>query len=334
MNPIMNHVRVLLRLLALLLAMIAAPANADELRPGYLEFTQVRDTEWALVWKSPMKGGVTPQTRPVLPAGCKIQGLPERELVNMSLVIKFAVMCSDDVAGKSIGLSGFDTSQTDVLVRVASLGRPAQAMRLTAAKPFAEILAKPGAWQVAWTYFVTGAQHIVFGYDHLLFVLAMVLLLRGGWTVAKAVTAFTLAHSITLIGTTMGLFGLPQRPVEVVIALSIMFLAAEIIKRDPGNPRLSERIPWVVAFIFGLLHGFGFAGALQEIGLPEDDVPVALMTFNLGVEAGQLAIVLAGMLALVSLRRFAEPLMKPAIVAAAYAIGTIASFLFIERFVA
>jgi hydrogenase/urease accessory protein HupE len=334
MNQMLSPARLLLYALALLLAMIAMPANADELRPGYLEFTQVRDAEWMLVWKSPMKGGVTPQTRPVLPAGCKMQGAPTRELSGASLVTKFAVKCLDGVAGKSIGLSGFDTSQTDVLVRVASLGRPAQAMRLTAAEPLAEILAKADAWQIAWTYFVTGAEHIVFGYDHLLFVLALVLLLRGGWTVAKAVTAFTVAHSITLIGTIMGHFGLPQRPVEVVIALSIMFLAAEIIKRNPGNLRLSERIPWVVAFIFGLLHGFGFAGALQEIGLPEDDVPVALLTFNLGVEAGQLAIVLAGMLVLASLRRFTEPLTKPAIVAAAYAIGTIASFWFIERIVA
>ncbi len=330
----MNKTRGLLRFLTVLLAMMASPACADELRPGYLEFTQVRNTEWTLVWKSPMKGGVTPRTQPVLPAGCKIQGTPERALVNASLVTKSAVMCSDDVAGKSVGLSGFNTSQTDVLVRVAALGKPAQAMRLTAAKPLAEILMKPDTWQIARTYFVTGAQHIVFGYDHLLFVLALVLLLRGVWTVAKAVTAFTLAHSITLIGTIMGFFGLPQRPVEVVIALSIMFLAAEIIKRDPGKPRLSERIPWVVAFIFGLLHGFGFAGALQEIGLPEGDVPAALLTFNLGVEAGQLAIVLAAMLVLAALRRFAEPFVKPAIVTAAYAIGTIASFWFIERIAA
>lgn len=320
--------------LAFLLAIVASPASADELRPGYLEFTQLKNTEWALVWKSPMKGGVTPQTRPVLPAGCKTQGVPEKKLVNASLVTKFVVICGDDVAGKSIGLSGFDTSQTDVLVRVAALGKPAQAMRLTAAKPFAEILVKPDAWQIARTYFVTGAEHIIFGYDHFLFVLALVLLLRGVWTVAKAVTAFTLAHSITLIGTIMGFFGLPQRPVEVVIALSIMFLAVEIIKRNPDKPRLSERIPWVVAFIFGLLHGFGFAGALQEIGLPEGDVPVALLTFNLGVEAGQLAIVVAGMLVLAMLRRFAEPFVKPAIVAAAYVIGTIASFWFIERIVA
>ena len=131
------------------------------------------------------------------------------------------------------------------------------------------------------------------GYDHLLFVVALVLLLSGFWTVVKAVTAFTVAHSLTLVGTTLGLIGLPQQPVESVIALSILFLAVEVAKRKPDEPRLSERAPWIVAFAFGLLHGFGFAGALKEIGLPESDVPTALLTFNLGVEAGQLAIVAA-----------------------------------------
>ena len=138
-----------------------------------------------------------------------------------------------------------------------------------------------------------GIEHIVFGYDHLLFVVSLVLLLTGFRTIAIAVTAFTVAHSITLIGTTLGFLGLPQRPVEAIIALSIVFLAVEIVKKKDGEPRLSERVPWVVAFLFGLLHGFGFAGALKEIGLPESDVPTALLTFNLGVEAGQLLIVAA-----------------------------------------
>jgi hydrogenase/urease accessory protein HupE len=184
---------------------------------------------------------------------------------------------------------------------------------------------------VARTYLEIGVQHILFGYDHLLFVVALVLLLRGAWTVAKAVTAFTIAHSITLIGTTLGVLGLPQRPVEAVIALSIMFLAVEIAKQTPGAPRLSERIPWVVAFGFGLLHGFGFAGALQEIGLPETDVPTALATFNIGVELGQLLIVFATLGILAALRRAKDPWPAHAKRAATYAIGITASFWFLER---
>ena len=245
--------------------------------------------------------------------------------------LDFQLVCNRPVAGSSIGLSNFSTAQTDVLVRVAPLNRPVQAMRLTAAEPMAEIVAKPDRWQVARTYFVIGIEHIVFGYDHLLFVVALVLLLTGFRTIAIAVTAFTVAHSITLVGTTLGFLGLPQRPVEAIIALSIVFLAVEIVKKKEGERRLSERVPWVVAFLFGLLHGFGFAGALKEIGLPESDVPTALLTFNLGVEAGQLLIVAATMLTLQGLRRLRPDWTRPAIRLSSYAIGAIASMWLIER---
>ena len=315
----------------LLLCTMATPAHADELRPGYIAFTQSSQNDWSLVWKSPMKGGVTPATAPILPKGCAVTGTPSRALINATLVTNSRVLCAGKVAGSQIGLSGFAASQTDVLVRVAQLDRPVQVMRLTAAEPLAEIRAKPDRWQVAKTYFVTGIEHILFGYDHLLFVVSLVLLLSGLWTIAKAVTAFTLAHSITLIGTTLGAFGLPQAPVEAVIALSIMFLAVEIIKKVPGEPRLSERVPWVVAFLFGLLHGFGFAGALKEIGLPESDVPTALLTFNLGVEGGQLIIVFGTLAIVALLRRFAQPALPNAIQFATYTIGITASFWFIER---
>jgi hypothetical protein len=134
-----------------------------------------------------------------------------------------------------------------------------------------------------------------------------------------------------LIGTTLGFLGLPQKPVESVIALSILFLAVEIVKKQPGRPRLSERVPWVVAFGFGLLHGFGFAGALSELGLPESDVPTALLTFNLGVEAGQLMIAAGTAAAIALIQRFAAPMLGPAFKVSAYAIGITAAFWFIER---
>lgn len=320
------------RLFLLFIALVAiAPVYADEMRPGYLEFSQKNATDWRLVWKAPLRGGVTPDTRPVLPDSCALTGATERQRAAAAVILSSAVRCKRNVAGQSIGLSGFGASQTDVLVRVSPLDRPVQVLRLTPKEPMAVITAKPEQWQVAWTYFVTGIEHILFGYDHLLFVVSLVLLLSGAWTIAKAVTAFTVAHSITLIGTTMGLLGLPQRPVEAVIALSILFLAVEIAKKREGAPRLSERIPWVVAFGFGLLHGFGFAGALQEIGLPESDVPTALLTFNLGVEVGQLAIVLAALGLLYLLRRFAKAIEMPVLKFATYVIGITASFWFIER---
>lgn len=321
-------------LCALFLLVLTVPAAADELRPGYMAFTQHSATDWSLAWKLPMRGGLTPQSSPLLPKGCALGETPQRMIAGGAVETRAQVRCTGNVAGGEIGMSAMAASQTDILVRVAPLGRPVQALRLTADQPTATIAAKPGRWQVAKTYFIIGVEHILFGYDHLLFVVSLVLLLSGFWTIAKAVTAFTVAHSITLIGTTMGLMGLPQAPVEAVIALSIMFLAEEIVKKGPGAPRLSQRLPWLVAFIFGLLHGFGFAGALREVGLPESDVPTALLTFNLGVEAGQLLIVFAAMLVVEMLRRFAGSANQPVIKFATYAIGITASFWFIERIIA
>ncbi|MEY4268936.1 MAG: hypothetical protein RLZZ58_152 [Pseudomonadota bacterium] len=320
--------------LLLALIMMASPARADELRPGYIAFTQTGAQQWTLVWRAPMQRGVTPATQPLLPRGCAITGTPTRAVDGMAMVTTAKVRCTAPVAGHSIGISNFGASASDVLVRVAPRGRPVQALRLTAAKPTALIAARADRWQVARTYFGVGVEHILLGYDHLLFVIALMLLLRGVATVVKAVTAFTLAHSLTLIGTTLGMIGLPQRPVEAVIALSILFLAVEIAKRQPGAPRLSERAPWLVAFLFGLLHGFGFAGALREVGLPEGEVPTALLTFNLGVEAGQVAIVVTAAAVLAALRRFAARAEAPAVRLATYAIGTLAAYWFFERTVA
>ena len=317
--------------IAVLLFCFSTAAQADELRPGYLEFTQMTASDWRLVWKAPIRSGLTADTQPILPMGCKVEGSPTREAGLLAVVTMSNVHCTGAVAGQAIGLSNFGVSQTDVLVRIAPLNRPVQALRLTADNPTAIIKAKPERWQVAQTYFIIGIDHILFGYDHLLFVVLLVLLLSGFWTIAKAVTAFTLGHSITLVGTTLGIMGLPQRPVEAVIALSIVFLAVECAKKHDGEQRLSQRIPWVVALLFGLLHGFGFARALREVGLPETDVPIALLTFNLGVEAGQLAIV-AATLALVALIDRTRPQwLAPAVKAASYGAGSMASFWLIGR---
>lgn len=321
-----------LRLLFLWLALFActAPARADELRPGYLQLTEKSPNVWAMTWKAPVRQGLAARGRPSLPKDCVVSGTT-RELVQGALVELATWRCTKPLAGREIGITGLDLTVTDALVRVAPLGRPAQAARLTPAEPMMTVAEKAGRGQVAWTYFIIGIEHILLGYDHLLFVLSMVLLLLRPWPIAKAVTAFTVAHSITLVGTTLGLMGLPQAPVESVIALSIMFLAVEITKLRPGERRLSERAPWLVAFAFGLLHGFGFAGALREIGMPEGEVLVALLTFNLGVESGQLAIVAVALLVIALLRRLAAFAVLPLRHVAAYGIGTIAAYWFIER---
>ena len=317
-------------LLALLLMVAASPAAADELRPGYLELTQQDAQHWKLVWKAPVLGGLATHARPLVPPQCR-QSVPVARLQGAALMAESVLTCSKGLSGSEVGLAGMDAAFTDALVRIAPLGRPVQAARLTPGHATVMVASVPDRWDVARSYFVLGVEHILTGYDHLLFVVALVLLLGKLGVVVRAATAFTVAHSLTLVGTTLGVIGLAQAPVEALIALSIVFLAVEVVKQDPARLRLSERIPWLVAFGFGLIHGFGFAGALREIGLPEGDVPTALLTFNLGVEAGQLLIVALTLTVLFALRRLTPPALRPVKLAASYAIGITASFWFIQR---
>ncbi len=322
----------MMRLLLPVLLMVFWPATAraDDMRPGYLEVREVAAQRYLVFWKVP--AGLE-RASPIFPNYCNYLGDIHRSLKDGTLLLRGEIMCSRPLAGRAVRLAGLENSSGDALLRYQPLSGTAQTARFTAAAPSVTIATKPGRWQVARTYFAIGVEHILTGYDHLLFVLSLVLLLSGSWRVVATVTAFTVAHSVTLIATTLNLVALPRAPVEAAIALSIVFLAVEIVKRNPENPRLSERFPWVVAFLFGLLHGFGFAGALAEIGLPDGEVPIALLTFNLGVEAGQLIIVAAALATLIILRKFALPVVQPAQTLAAYAIGILASGWLIERIV-
>ena len=307
---------------------LPTPASADDMRPGYLEVRELPANRYAINWKAPAKVG---KVVPTFPADCTATSEPVRRFESAALLARWDIACTRSLAGRRVTLAGLESTPGDALLRYQSLSGEVQAARLTPASPAATIAAKPARTQVARTYFVTGVEHILMGYDHLLFVLSLVLLLNGAWRVAATVTAFTIAHSLTLVATTLGLISLPRAPVEAAIALSIVFLAVEIVKRDPERPRLSERIPWLIAFLFGLLHGFGFAGALAEIGLPTGEVPTALLTFNLGVEAGQLMIVGAAMAVLAALRSAKAEWLRPAQTVSAYAIGSVAAMWLIER---
>lgn len=316
----------------------AAEAQADELRPAYIELNQLSQGEWALLWKASARSRLGRSGEVIIPEICQAVGDAERRFVASNILTRQQLHCTGPIAGQSIGLKGLELATTDALVRIAPLDEDTQTLRLTPGAPIATVAQKDEIANVAWTYTIIGIEHILLGFDHLLFVLALVLLLKGGWLVAKTVTAFTIAHSITLIGSTLGYLSLPSQPVEAIIALSIIFLAVEVVKaqrdQDAHGPRLSERFPWIVAFLFGLLHGFGFAGALAEIGLPQDDVPMALLTFNLGVEIGQLIIVAIAFALLALIRRVQKSWLQPAKAATSYAIGIIATYWFIERMVA
>ncbi|MDX1374166.1 MAG: HupE/UreJ family protein, partial [Burkholderiales bacterium] len=224
-----------------------------------------------------------------------------------------------------------ESTMTDTLARIEFADGTTWLQRLTPQAPAALIPARPSAWSVAGTYLGLGVEHILLGIDHLLFVLALLLLTRGTWRLVKTVTAFTVAHSITLALAALGVVHVPQAPVEAVIALSIVFVAAEILRARAGREGIAARAPWIVAFAFGLLHGFGFAGALAQTGLPEGHIPLALLFFNLGVEAGQLLFIAAVLSAIALIRNVRFTLPRWSASVTPYAIGSLAMFWVIQR---
>ncbi|APG63451.1 hypothetical protein LPB140_01195 [Sphingorhabdus lutea] len=305
-------------------------AHADELRPGYYEVNQQSASIYHIIWKAPLRTGIGPQSIPIFPKDCILK-LTSTSQTPQSVIRKWDARCGLTLVGREIGLSNLEASQTDILVRVQLLGRPIESGRLMASRPFMKILADAGPYQIAVDYFYIGVEHILFGFDHLLFVLCLVLLIRRGRSILIAASAFTLSHSITLVGSSLGYMGLAQRPVEAIIALSIIFLAAEIIAAQRGKVHLTSRRPWIVAFIFGLLHGFGFAGALSEIGLPQTDMPLALLSFNVGVEAGQILVILCALLILALIGKFMAKWQDYIVKCCAYIFGGWASYWFFER---
>lgn len=327
----------MIRLLALLasfyLALIS-PAAAHELRPGYLQLDEVSSGRVDVLWKVPAMGDRHLGIYLKLPATCRNMDEPVGTVEENAYLQRWQVSCEGGLQGSTIAVEGLSSTLTDVLARLSWADGSVEIERLTPDRPSLVIKGAQSTLEVARTYFELGVSHILGGIDHLLFILALMLLIRDPWTLVKTITAFTIAHSITLTGAALGYFSLPQAAVESVIALSIAFVARELLLMKPGDRRLSEASPWIVAFTFGLLHGFGFAGALKELGLPQRDVPLALFTFNLGVEAGQLIFV-GGMVVIYRLAASASPLaLRQMRSFAAYGIGAAAMFWLITRLVA
>lgn len=332
-----NTFRLLLVLLAVLGGpVLSSPLSAHELRPSVVELREAEPGEFSLDWKVTMAVGsatiVTQRLEPIIPENCAIQGEAVQRIQSAALMGRASLSCEGALAEERFGLSEL-LGKSDAIARFVPRDGPVQSFRLTADEPSAQILAEPDAWSVLGDYFVIGAEHIIFGWDHLLFVIALVLLVRVPWPVVKAATAFTIAHSVTLVATVLGYSGLPGRPVETLIALSIVFLAVEvaIVLRDPDRQTLTRRYPWAVAFVFGLVHGFGFAGALADIGLPQTQLATALLAFNVGVEAAQLLVIALTLIALAALQRFPALPEARVLKVATYVIGTIGSFWMIER---
>jgi len=314
----------------------ASPAGAHEVRPAYLELRQADDEIYDVLWKVPSRGDLRLGLYVRLAADVQELTPPRGEFVGDAYVERWRVRRHGGLAGTSIGIDGLESTMTDVLVRVENRDGTTQVTRLFPSAPSFVVQAAPTATEVAATYVRLGTEHILLGVDHLLFVLALLFLVRGWRRVLGTITAFTVAHTITLAAATLGYVHVPTKPVEASIALSIVFVAAEIVHGRQRRPGITQRWPWIVAFTFGLLHGLGFAGALSEVGLPPGAIPLALFCFNVGVEIGQLLFVAAASVALFAWRRAeAETAVDNLVeLAVAYGIGGIAAFWVIERTVA
>jgi len=302
---------------------------AHEVRPAYLRIQQTGDEQFDLLWRVPARGDLRLGIYVGLPDSCAASESPLTWQEAGTWVERWSATCEGGLVGRRIEITGLSSTVIDALARFERLDGTTQVVRLTPAEPGFEVTAAESWGQVAATYVVLGIEHILLGIDHLLFVLALLMLVPNMRTLIWTVTSFTLAHSLTLAAATLGWVHVPQSPVEAVIALSILFVAMEIVHWRQGRPGITRRWPWLVAFTFGLLHGFGFAGALSEIGLPEHAIPLALLFFNLGVEVGQLVFIGAVVAVSLLLKRWTWPGWAWRI--PVYAIGSMAAFWTIQR---
>ncbi len=325
-----------------LLAVIVLPpaAAAHEVRPAYLELTEVSTGRYEVLWKQPILPGGEPglvrrlPLEPRFPARCSESDRTFPDLTDSALIERWVLAC--DAPGPSeanleVEVAGLPRTLTDVLLRVRFLDGTSVDQLLRPEAPRAALSNASTGGVTVPTYLQLGVEHLLFGFDHILFVVGLMFLVRRPLQLVQVVTAFTAAHSITLALSTLGVLTLSQRPVEAVIALSILFLAVELVRGAGGEPSRIARSPWMIAFGFGLLHGFGFAGALAEIGLPEQARAIALLLFNVGVEIGQLAVVgvLLGLLYVFRASRVRLPATVTQM--PIYVMGTVSAYWFVER---
>jgi hypothetical protein len=319
-----------------LIALLTCPfiLLADEFRPALLEITE-REGGWVdVTWKVPMRGEGVLALRPILPEFLEpLGGGSGRRVPGAWVEYQSYRSGRQSLTGATLRIEGLPAVPTDVVVRIALADGTEHSAILRGGNASFTIPDRATRLELAVSYWQMGTVHILEGFDHLLFLLTLLLIVSGIWPLLKTVTAFTVAHSLTLVLATLGLVNIPPTPTEAVISLSIMLLAVEVVRKNAGEITLSERYPWLIAFTFGLVHGLGFAGALSEIGVPQNEVPLALLMFNVGVETGQVMFVVAVSLLLAGLHKAHSPAALRAMRAAPYAIGGVAAFWTIVRFV-
>ena len=321
------------RLVTLLafLALVAGIASAHTSLPGYLELKETTPGTFAFTWRVPTAEGPPPAIFPIYPPNCKLADGLRSEDAPASVIQRGEVQCgAQGLTAGPIEIAGLNVTILDVLVRV-TFADGTTASHMLRPLETKWTITKEHSRIDRWGYVSLGIGHILYGVDHLLFVLGLLLIVRNYVVLLKTITAFTIAHTITLGLAVLGFVRISPTPVEAVIALSIVFLAGELAQHGRGRSGLTYEKPWIVAFAFGLLHGFGFAGTLSKLGLPAKEVPAALLFFNVGVEAGQLFFVAAFVAFVQSLRSLEIRWPTWTRPVPAYAIGSIASFWLVQR---
>jgi hydrogenase/urease accessory protein HupE len=309
----------------------ASCTQAHESRPAYLELKEIVPGRYDVLWRTPLWSGMRLPLEPRFSDGVRNLTEPALQELPDSLVERRLIEAQGGLAGKTITIDGLSATITDVFVRMVGADASTRTFRLTPASPSLVIEAKPDPFQAAATYLRLGIDHILVGIDHLLFVLGLMLMVRDRWMLLKTITSFTVAHSITLAIATLRYVSVPLPPLNVAIAVSILFVGPEIIRRQRGETSLMLRQPWLVAAAFGLLHGFGFASGLTALGLSRAEIPEALLLFNIGVEIGQVFFVLLIILLEQSFRTL--EIRWPRLVDAlpAYTVGGLGAFWAIQR---
>jgi hypothetical protein len=330
--------RMFLRMVAgLLPAMLIAfsTAQAHEIRPAYLEIKETAPGQFNVLWRTPVMAGMRLPVVLQMPDGVKNLKEPLVHELSDSLVERRWIDSGPNgFSGRRIDFPGLQLTITDVLVRVERLDGTYSTELIRPSRPWMEIAAPPGASATAIAFLTQGIDHILLGVDHLLFVLGLLLIVSTPWMLVETITAFTVAHSITLAIATLGYASIPAPPLNAAIAMSILFLATEIVRTSRGETSFTIRHPWFVAFAFGLMHGFGFASGLTAIGLPHGDIPLALLMFNLGVETGQIMFIVTVLMMLASFRKLDVHLPDWGKLLPVYAMGSVSAFWFWGRLAA
>jgi len=318
-------------LVLLVAALVGTPASAHEVRPAYLELVQVSSDRYEVLWKVPALGDRRLAIYVQFPEGVESTGEPRGTFTGGAWIERWFVHCPGGLEGREIRIAGLEGTRIDVLARIVHDDGATQLTRLLPDRSSFVVAARPSALDVVRTYTVLGIEHILSGIDHLLFILGLLLITKGGWRLVKTVTGFTLSHTLPLTAATLGWVHVPPPPVEAVIALSIVFVAAEIVRLQRGIEGLTARAPWCVAFAFGLMHGLGFAGGLSAAGLPAGHIPTALLFFSTGVETGHLLFVGAVLATVALVQRLRVPWPRWAELLPAYGIGAVAMYWTLER---